>query len=78
MYNNVHVKIIDHIKKTWKGANCFLVQTNRRDEILDNKMKRTEVEKKNLENVTYVLLLEVLDGTIIQIGSAGARSDLRK
>jgi len=72
------VKIIDYIKKTRKGANYFLVQTNRRDEILDNKMKRTEVEKINREDVTYVLLLEVLDGTIIQISFAGARNDLRK
>jgi hypothetical protein len=72
------VKIIDYIKKTRKGANYFLVQTNQRNEILDNKMKKTEVEKINREDVTYVLLLEVLDGTIIQISSAGARNDLRK
>jgi hypothetical protein len=72
------VKIVDYFKKTRKGANYSLVQTNQRDEILDNKMKRTEVEKINREDVTYVLLLEVLDGTIIQISSAGARNDLRK
>jgi hypothetical protein len=61
-----------------KGEKYFLVQTSRRDEILDNKMKKTELEKINREDVPYVLLLEVLDGTIIQISSVGARNDLRK
>ncbi len=66
------------MKKARKGENYFLVQTSRRDEILDNKLKKIELEKINREDVTYVLLLEVLDGTIIQISSAGARNDLRK
>ncbi len=38
--------------------------------------EKTELEKLNREDVTYVLLLE--DVTIIHISSAGARSDLRK
>ena len=37
-------------------------------------MKKTELEKINREDVTYVLLLEILDGTIIQISFAGARN----
>jgi hypothetical protein len=61
-----------------KGENYFLVQTSRSDENIDNTMKKTELEKINREDVTYVFLLEVLDGTIIQISSAGARNDLRE
>ena len=39
------MKIIDYIKKMRKGANYFLVQTSRIDEILDNKMTKTELLK---------------------------------
>ncbi len=51
-------------------------KSKRRD--FRQKMKKTELEKINREDVTYVLLLEILDGTIIQVSSAGARNDLRK
>ncbi len=53
-------------------------KSKRRDSRQQQKMKKTELEKINREDVTYVLLFEVLDGTIIQIGSAGARNNLRK
>ncbi len=45
-------------------------------QIVENEPQR-ELEKLNREDVTYALILEVLDGTIIQIRSAGARNDLR-